>query len=697
MFNWKYAAIILAVWLTLSQAVTAGLPKSPSPTPAGHVLPQTVRVGEPDQDERRQRDRSRAGISGEERRLSVTAKGKTYDLRVKPAAEDEYYAAADDKALSSLAKAFGASLEWHDRRGLTVKRGGKKYTLGIGELVLPAEVGGRELDVPCQVADGTPWAPLSGVGDLLGICFTVDKNGKSAWAESYITKVYFERGGEEQQLVVKAEHELSYKTFSLKSPARYVVDISGGVLNVENTNVSHPQLGTVRLGQFSLSPAVTRVVIPLAAGYYVVPKQDSRGSTLIFALKGGSRPGSPKPGSAKPSSSVSFREQRLTAADVENKRGKSYVHLRFSGPVQYEWSRLISPDYRFFVDLPNVILAGDKQELRVANRQVEGVRISQNSRHPAKTRVVLDMKSPLDVQVEAGSDGSSLTIAIGNKTLAPNNSIITGYGSTGNSGNYSAPQGRAFPQSDYRAGFGRAGQGARTICLDPGHGGNDTGAYNRSIGLAEEDVTLDVALRMRDLLRSSGWNVVMTREEDRDVSYAGSTDSEELWARANVANECGADVFVSIHCNSAANTSAEGTSIHAYKDGDLVLANELIGPLINTIGRRNRGVCQDRFYVLAHTKMPAVLVETAFISHFEEGHLLNDPAFRQSIAEGLVEGLNNYAAAYLQEKRTIVPAVLSTPEHKRSYIVTRSSRHASSERSKRSRDDEDVKPQSVLK
>ena len=56
MFNWKYAAIILAVWLTLSQAVTAGLPKSPSPTPAGHVLPQTVRVGEPDQDERRQRD-----------------------------------------------------------------------------------------------------------------------------------------------------------------------------------------------------------------------------------------------------------------------------------------------------------------------------------------------------------------------------------------------------------------------------------------------------------------------------------------------------------------------------------------------------------------------------------------------------------------------------------------------------------------
>ncbi|MDO5297624.1 MAG: N-acetylmuramoyl-L-alanine amidase [bacterium] len=699
MLHVRKLAIILAAWLMLSQAVIAGLPRSPSPTPAGHVLPQTVNIGGRSKEDPKASEQALPKLSGEGQRISVTAKGKKYDLRIQPAGGEEYYVAADDKALSALAKAFDASLEWHDRHGLKVKRGGKKLTLGIGDLKLPDEVGGRELDVPSQIVDGTPWVPLSGVGDLLGVCFTIDKNGKSAWAESYISNVYFERHGDIQQLVVQSEHELSYKTFSLKNPARYVVDISGGVLNVENTNISHPHLGAVRLGQFSLSPAITRVVIPLAAGYYVSPKQDSRGSKLIFAINGGSSGGVKDNSSTavRPVSAVSYREQRLTSANVENKHGTSYVHLKFSGPVQYEWSRLISPDYRFFVDLPNVILAGGKQELKVDNRQVDGVRISQNSRNPAKTRVVLDMKSPLAVQVEPGTDSSSLKIAISSKTVPANSSIISGAGSTGGSANYSAPGGRGETSVGYRPGSGRIGKGTLTICIDPGHGGNDTGAYNRSIGLAEEDVTLDVSLRMRDLLRSSGWNVVLTREDDRDVSYAGSTDSEELWARANVANECGADVFVSIHCNSAANTAADGTSIHAYKQSDIVLGNELIGPLIRTIGRRNRGVQQDRFYVLAHTNMPAVLVETAFLSNYEEGHLLNDPAFRQSIAEGLAEGLNNYAAKYLQEKSTLTPAVLSTPEHKRIYITTRPARHRANSRSSSSREAEAVKPQSVLK
>ena len=676
MFRLRQLAVILAFWLIAAQTASARPPRSPSPTPAGQVLPQTVNVN----------GGSQSANNSEFRRVSVAAKGRKYDIRMKSAGEDEYYVVANDKELASLAKAFDASLSWHDRHGLTVKRGGKKYTLGLGELVLPAEVGGRELDVPCQIADGVPLAPLSGTGDLLGLCFTVDKNGKSAWAESLISDVHLEWNGDKQQLVVQSEHDVTYKTFSLKNPARYVIDISGGVLSVANTNVMHPQLGVVRLGQFSLSPAVTRIVVPLAAGFYVAPQQDARGSKLVFAINGS--------GSTKRVPAAALKEQRLTDARVENKGGRSTVFLKFSGPVQYEWSRLIAPDYRFFVDLPNVILPGAKQELKVALRQVEGVRISQNSRHPAKTRVVLDMKSPLDVQVEPGSDGSSLHIAIGSKTVAANSSIITGSGSTGGSG-YSVSSGRTdAPVITYHPGSVKPGSGARTICIDPGHGGNDTGAYNRSIGLAEEDVTLDVALRMRDLLRDCGWQVVMTREDDRDVSYAGSTDSEELWARANVANECGADIFVSIHCNSAANSAAEGTSIHAYKQGDILLGNELIGPLINTIGRRNRGVCQDRFYVLAHTNMPAVLVETAFLSNYEEGHLLNDPAFRQSIAEGLVEGLNNYAAKYMQDRSPAKPAALSTPERKRSYITTRPAKYRTS---KPVRGADDVLPQSVLK
>ena len=499
--------------------------------------------------------------------------------------------------------------------------------------------------------------------------------------------------------MVQAEHEVSYKTFSLKNPSRFVVDISGGVLNVASPSIAHAKLGTIRLGQFTLGPAVTRIVIPLASGYQILPPGEIRGRVLRFAIKPSSGAGVSGSGSsgsprtpAKPAVAYSFRTQQLTRSSADERKGVCVVHLEFSGPVQYEWSRLIAPDYRFFVDLPNVILPDSKKELKVRHRHLSGVRISQNSGRPnPKARVVLDMSRPLEVKVSPGSNGKSLDIEIGSNTVEANTSIISGNGITGSGSAQPASGSGDEPVSVYRP---KPGSGVRTICIDPGHGGNDSGAYNRSLDVAEEDVTLDVGLRLRDLLRSSGWNVVMTRETDRDVSYAGSTDSEELWARAKVANDCGADVFVSIHCNSAANSAAEGTSIHAYKQGDIVLGEEMIAPLIRATGRRNRGVHQDRFYVLAHTQMPAVLVETAFVSHSEEGRLLGDPVFRQRIAEGLAEGLNNYAYKYLKDRGTAKPSTLSTPAPKRSYITVRP---AAVPTSKSDRDSDAVLPQSVLK
>jgi N-acetylmuramoyl-L-alanine amidase len=181
-----------------------------------------------------------------------------------------------------------------------------------------------------------------------------------------------------------------------------------------------------------------------------------------------------------------------------------------------------------------------------------------------------------------------------------------------------------------------------TIVIDPGHGGSDPGCRNPVLGTREADVTLAISLHLAEILRAQGWNVVLTRETDRDVTYAGSPDMMELQARADVANSIGADLFMSIHCNASVNTGATGTSIHWWKAEDYEFAQSLEHVLGTTIGLGQKGLIRDRFVVLRHAQMPSVLVETAFLSNYSEGSKLSDPAFQQLIARQLAGGLASY-------------------------------------------------------
>ena len=182
------------------------------------------------------------------------------------------------------------------------------------------------------------------------------------------------------------------------------------------------------------------------------------------------------------------------------------------------------------------------------------------------------------------------------------------------------------------------------IVLDPGHGGGDPGCVNRSLGLLEKDITLDVALRLRDLLLEEGWTVLLTREDDRDVSWRGSPDRVELQARCDVANQSGADYFISLHCNASVASTRAGSSIHWFKQADLELARSLEFALGESLGLGQGGLRRDGFYVLRHTDMPAVLVEMAFLSNPREGSLLGNAGFRQRIAQSLAGALQEYVS-----------------------------------------------------
>jgi len=218
-----------------------------------------------------------------------------------------------------------------------------------------------------------------------------------------------------------------------------------------------------------------------------------------------------------------------------------------------------------------------------------------------------------------------------------------------------------------------------TIVIDPGHGGKDPGARGRR-GTEEKDITLKVALKLRDLLsHQRGIRVLMTRERDEFV---------ELENRAKFANEQGADLFVSIHVNSHPQRSVKGIEIYHFGEAKdqralAVAARENGTPLNNTgvgweylvadlltakkieeslelawtakeamVANLNghydlldHGVKTAPFYVLRFTSMPSILAEIAFISNADEEDLLRTTRFTSRMAEALMEGVTSFLAS----------------------------------------------------
>jgi N-acetylmuramoyl-L-alanine amidase len=223
------------------------------------------------------------------------------------------------------------------------------------------------------------------------------------------------------------------------------------------------------------------------------------------------------------------------------------------------------------------------------------------------------------------------------------------------------------------------GKSFKTIVIDPGHGGKDPGARGQR-GTEEKDITLNVALKLRDLLsKQPGIRVLMTRDRDEFV---------ELEDRAKFANGQEADLFVSIHVNSHPQRSVKGIEIYHFGEAkdqralevaarengtplnstgvgweylvaDLLTAKKFEASLelawtakeamvTNLNGRYSlvdHGVKTAPFYVLRFTSMPSILAEIAYISNSAEEDMLRTGLFTTRVAEALMEGVNTFLAS----------------------------------------------------
>lgn len=218
----------------------------------------------------------------------------------------------------------------------------------------------------------------------------------------------------------------------------------------------------------------------------------------------------------------------------------------------------------------------------------------------------------------------------------------------------------------------------RRIVLDPGHGGENEGTH-APLGLVEKNLTLDISSRLQRLLAERGFEVLVTRRGDEEVS---------LQSRAVMANDADADIFVSIHLNwiedqktrgietyylgptndpyltqlAAAENRDSGHSLADVRrlldrvyagvrqDNSRKLAESIQASLFQSLGKLNptlkdRGVKAAPFIVLLDTEMPAILAEVSCLSNEEEARLLTQPQYRQYIAEALADGIRSYADA----------------------------------------------------
>ena len=195
-------------------------------------------------------------------------------------------------------------------------------------------------------------------------------------------------------------------------------------------------------------------------------------------------------------------------------------------------------------------------------------------------------------------------------------------------------------KSKFRTGGGIKDQ---LITLDPGHGGSDPGAIGAS-GLKEKQITLEISMRVKELLEKEGAKVFMTRTTDKDVYAPNASDRAELQARVNVAEKHNSDLFLSLHINSSVNKSVGGFSSYYYPktDNDLKIAKAIQDKFAKNFGVDNLGVRQANFYVVKRCSMPATLLEMCFISNPKEEKLMKGKWFQKKTARLIVEGVKNY-------------------------------------------------------
>ncbi len=427
------------------------------------------------------------------------------------------------------------------------------------------------------------------------------------------------------------------------------------------------QAGTSGIGNITLAnegtvrEPITLVTVQLQPGTIAEAPQNTDGRDVLLAFDAATATNpqqtagaqaSPTPEAPPDSTSASGAANApasgpaiVTGVTVEPAADGVSVAIAITGSATYEWHRLREPDNRFWVDIANAQLQGPPIDQTVPGPLLS-VRVRQVD--PTTVRVALSLSGPKPVAFTSSADG--LDLSIGTEDVA-------GEPRSGSGGVGGATAVAAAPLEQSQNGtsdggdttwkFGpRSGYVAtnpRLIVIDPGHGGSDPGTAHG--GVSEAQLTLDMAKRLRGILIARGWEVKMTRETDVDVYEPSDSAHDELQARDDIANKAGARLLVSIHANAFINSGPYGTTCYISKPDDVAFGR-IVETHLAADGTKDDGLVKSHLYITLHARMPAVLIETAFLTNPSDYALLTSAAWRQKVAQEIADGIGQYAQEY---------------------------------------------------
>lgn len=474
--------------------------------------------------------------------------------------------------------------------------------------------------------------PAKAVGSLLGCAVRWDKSASTLFIHPWIRKFTLDTRPDRYRVTVVAEGPITYKSGRVEQGApRLFIDIldadlssipselkveGGARADSQGARPAQPAsyLRTVRISQKSLAPEpegdVVRLVVEMSEWrpYRISLGEGRRTLQVDLPLPGATAVAPEAPPVTL--SGMGFRRitPRLAVVSV----------FTYGKPVCQ--SGTTDDPATIWVDMANADSRIASPSATIADKVVSGVVVERSPDKPNAQRLIISLTGPVAHRVIA-------------------------------------------ERGEVRVVLGTVSMPGLCVVVDAGHGGHDTGAVGRT-GLMEKEVNLDIAQRVARRLEAMGVRVKMTRTDDAPVVPWDSSNREEhrreLQTRCSIADDCGADLFVSIHANARRSNphAVRGTETYYRKPDSRRFAEVVQDEVVRAAGLPDGGAKYhpQPIIVLYQTNVPAVLVEVGYLSNSADERLLAEPDFREQAAEGIVNGIKRYA-----EEDGIVPRLAPAP------------------------------------
>lgn len=414
------------------------------------------------------------------------------------------------------------------------------------------------------------------------------------------------------------------------NPDRLIIDLQNTSLQQELHKATLPmnRLGIkqIRVAQFQNSPAITRLVFDLDStdpnsrnawrSQYIAATNTLLLTPTTNQTQATSIPSNlPTPSVTLPSRPIVSTTGAPAAIERLSFSNTGQLLVEANQPVNYQ-TRLDSTSGTYSLIIPNANISPNLQRPSLAaNSPIERIRLSQMG---SSVEIGIQTIAGWQVKELQRRSNQQIQLQVSVNSVAPRNPVPL-------------PANTTVTQAPQNTGDRRRG----VVVVDAGHGGRDPGAIGN--GIQEKDVVLPMSLNVGRALQAMGYTVYYTRTNDVEI---------DLEPRVAFARRNNADVFVSVHANSLDSRNSAVNGVETFHARGSATGKELAeyvqSQIIGATRANNRGVKAAGFYVITKTSMPAILVETGFVTSPTEARNLNSPEYQRQMGDAIAKGIDQF-------------------------------------------------------